>query len=283
MHLTEIPVFLWKYLFADLNSCGLRSRHLTKHTLKHNYYSLAISESVCYSLSSSATLCQSSPRAKCAHLSAALAFTPSALAFVKVSQKETLPGCLILMGLVFMGAMQLAMERELLDSYSPWGTAQITDGYTPSIFLWRRPICLPKSFSLRSRLLFWYLTRGLWRCSQRMENGECHVCAESLPCTRSPMCPRWSCYTHLTPLVLWLHPGVPLSHLTLKATGVCTGKFHGTGTAVEPVPVIYACPSPSTRKLQTLKSNPILPEQDLLAYHHSSGQRRGGCLIKHTS
>lgn len=91
------------------------------------------------------------------------------------------------------------------------------------------------------------------------------------------MCLGWSCYTHLTPLVLW-----PLDHLTLKATGVCTGKFHGTGTAGEPVPVIYACPSPSTRKLQTLKSNPTIPEQDLLAYHHSSGLR-GGCLIKHTS
>lgn len=36
-----------------------------------------------------------------------MAFTSSALAFVKASQKQTLPGCLILMGLVFMGAMQL--------------------------------------------------------------------------------------------------------------------------------------------------------------------------------
>lgn len=49
-HLNEIPVFLWKGLFADLNSCGLRSRHLTKHTLKDHYYSLAISECMLFTL-----------------------------------------------------------------------------------------------------------------------------------------------------------------------------------------------------------------------------------------
>lgn len=117
-----------------------------------------------------------------------------------------------------------------------------------------------------------------------MRDGECRVCAESLPCTRSPMCPKWSWCTYLAPWFLQLPPRkYPLITWALKVTGACNGRFHKTVKNREPVPVIDACPSHSTRKWQhTEMHSQLFCEQGLLAYHHSSGLR-GRCLSESTS
>lgn len=58
-----------------------------------------------------------------------------------------------LLKLVFLGPMGLKQsKRQFLEYYLPQHTSQIADWNTPLVFLWKRPIYLLWSFSLRGRL-----------------------------------------------------------------------------------------------------------------------------------
>lgn len=71
-------------------------------------------------------------------------------------------------------------------------------------FLWKKPICLSKSFGLRSRLLVWHTTRRLWRCFQGKEAGRHNICALLMPCSSLPVSPSKKSVLYF---LIW-HPNV---------------------------------------------------------------------------
>lgn len=66
-------------------------------------------------------------------------------------------------------------------------------------FFCDRSICLFRSFSLRGRLLVWYLLR----CTLGMEASRHHLCPVPLPCSRLQVSPRTE-FIHLSGTVIYV-------------------------------------------------------------------------------
>ena len=119
-------------------------------------------------------------------------FKPGALVFIAVTQSTPLDYlALEASRFAFLGFTVLQQsERQFLADTTPRAQYQTADWNTLLVFLWRRPICLSRSFNLRGSLLVWHITRVLHRHFQGMEANICSLCTLPLPCSNSQVSPR---------------------------------------------------------------------------------------------
>ena len=96
-------------------------------------------------------------------------------------------------------------QKQFLADYHSQGTAKMADDITPPVFLRKKPIYLPRSFDLRSRLLVRDTSRGLQSCSRGIAAGGHNLCILLLPCFSLPVSSR----KKFTPLF-----GVPIFKLS---------------------------------------------------------------------
>ena len=100
------------------------------------------------------------------HMSSALVLTSGALGFAAAAWQMPLGHLpLIIKGACIPESHATVAIREIVLGRQP-PPGHCTDWNTPSVFLWKRPICLFWSFSLRGRLPVWLTSRGLRTCSQ---------------------------------------------------------------------------------------------------------------------
>ena len=96
------------------------------------------------------------------HIFGAQMFTSSVPVFVGATQGDT-PQLTGSDGQWVLGDYNNRGDSSSSVTTTPQGTAKRAEWSTPPVFLWKRPIGLSWSFSLRGRLLVWHTFGGLLR------------------------------------------------------------------------------------------------------------------------